>query len=69
VIQSPETVQCARLDVHELARDGRLKPGEWGLLFGQFEVTGATNAQALTLEFSCKSATGNCFEVRLFSEA
>jgi hypothetical protein len=57
-------VQCARLDVHELARDGRLKPGERGLLFGtiRFEVTGTTDAQALTLEFPVKSASGELLE-------
>jgi hypothetical protein len=53
-------VQCARLDVHELARDGRLKPGERGLLFGtiRFEVTGATDAQRLVLEFPLRSVSG-----------
>jgi hypothetical protein len=35
-------VQCARLDVHELARDGKLTLGKRGRLFGTvcYEVTG-----------------------------
>ena len=35
-------VQCARLDVHELAREGKLKLGARGWLFGtiRFEVQG-----------------------------
>ena len=35
-------VQCARLDVHELGREGRLKLGTRGCLFGtlRFEVAG-----------------------------
>ena len=55
-------VQCARLDVHELARDGKLTLGNRGRLFGTiwFEVTGGPDAQRLVLEFPCKSASGNC---------
>jgi hypothetical protein len=39
-------VQCARLDVHELAREGKLKLGVHGWLFGTiwFEVTGGCTA-------------------------
>jgi hypothetical protein len=50
-------VQCARLDVHELAREGKLKLGSRGLLFGSigFEVTGGPDAQRLLLEFPCRS--------------
>ena len=53
-------VQCARLDVHELAREGKLKLGARGWLFGtiRFEVTGGPDAQQLVLEFPRKSATG-----------
>jgi hypothetical protein len=53
-------VQCARPDVHELARDGRLKPGERGLLFGTvwFEVAGGPDAQRLVLEFPVRSPSG-----------
>jgi hypothetical protein len=53
-------VQCARLDVHELAREGKLKLGSLGLLFGaiSFEVAGGPDAQRLVLEFPCRSATG-----------
>jgi hypothetical protein len=53
-------VQCARLDVHELARDGKLKLGTRGWLFGAiwFEVTGGPDAQQLVLEFPGKSASG-----------
>ncbi len=53
-------VQCARLDVHELAREGKLKLGARGWLFGTiwFEVTGGPDAQQLVLEFPRKSATG-----------
>ena len=53
-------MQCARLDVHELARDGRLKLGTRGWLFGAilFEVTGGPDAQQLVLEFPLKSTTG-----------
>lgn len=53
-------VQCARLDVHELARDGQLKLGTHGWLFGSiwFEITGGPDAQQLVLEFPCKSASG-----------
>jgi hypothetical protein len=50
-------VQCARLDVHELAREGKLKLGSLGLLFGaiSFEVAGGPDAQRLMLEFPCRS--------------
>src|SRR5436190_7452276 len=53
-------VQCARLDVHELAREGNLKVGSRGLLFGTicFEVAGGRDAQRLVLEFPCRSASG-----------
>jgi hypothetical protein len=53
-------VQCARLDVHELTREGKLKLGSHGWLFGTiwFEVTGGPNAQHLVLQFSCRSASG-----------
>jgi hypothetical protein len=53
-------VQCARLDVHELARDGKLTLGKHGRLFGisSFEVAGGPDAQRLVLEFPCKSASG-----------
>src|SRR4249919_2764552 len=53
-------VQCARLDVHELARDGKLKLGSQGRLFGAiwFAVTGGPDAQQLVLEFPCRSANG-----------
>jgi hypothetical protein len=49
-------VQCARLDVHELAREGNLKLGSRGLLFGTiyFEVAGGPDAQRLVLEFPCR---------------
>jgi hypothetical protein len=52
-------VQCARLDVHELTREGKLKLGSHGWLFGTiwFEVTGGPNAQHLVLEFPCRSAS------------
>ena len=53
-------VQCARLDVHELAREGKLKLGSRGWLFGTiwFEVTGGPDAQQLVLEFPRRSASG-----------
>jgi ribosomal protein S27E len=53
-------VQCARLDVHELAREGKLKLGSQGRLFGilWFEVTGGPDAQHLVLEFPCRSTSG-----------
>src|SRR4051794_12477079 len=53
-------VQCARLDVHELAREGKLKLGTRGWLFGAiwFEVTGGPDAQQLVLGFPGKSANG-----------
>ena len=53
-------VQCARLDVHELAREGKLKLGGHGWLFGAiwFEVTGGPDAQHLVLEFPWRSASG-----------
>jgi hypothetical protein len=45
-------VQCARLDVHELGREGRLELGTRGRLFGtlRFEVAGGPDAQRLVLE-------------------
>ena len=57
-------VQCARLDVHELTREGKLKLGTRGRLFGVigFEVTGGPNAQHLVLEFPCRSASGEPLE-------
>jgi hypothetical protein len=53
-------VQCARLDVHQLARDDKLKPGNRGLLFGTigFEVTGGTEEPRLVLEYPRRSASG-----------
>lgn len=53
-------VQCARLDVHELARDGKLTLGKRGRLFGTvwFEVAGGPDAQRLVLE----SASGQLLE-------
>jgi hypothetical protein len=53
-------VQCARLDVHELARDGKLTLGKRGTLFGSigFEVAGGPDAQRLVLEFPVRSASG-----------
>ena len=54
-------VQCARLDVHELAREGKLKLGARGWLFGtiRFEVQG-TNLYSpqLVLAFPSRSASG-----------
>ena len=46
-------MQCARLDVHELGREGKLKLGTRGWLFGtiRFEVAGGPDAQRLVLEF------------------
>jgi hypothetical protein len=57
-------VQCARLEVHELAREGKLKLGTRGWLFGTiwFEVTGGPDAQQLVLEFPRKSASGEPLE-------
>ena len=57
-------VQYARLDVHELAREGRLKLGSRGWLFGTiwFEVTGGPNAQHLVLHFPRRSARGEPLE-------
>src|SRR6516165_10170165 len=57
-------VQCARLDVHELARDGKLILGKRGRLFGTvgFEVAGGPDAQRLVLEYPCKSASGELLE-------
>ena len=57
-------VQCARLDVHELAREGKLKLGSRGWLFGAiwFEVTGGPDAQHLVLEFPCRSASGELLD-------
>ena len=53
-------VQCARLDVHELGREGKLKLGTRGCLFGtlRFEVAGGPDAQRLVLEFPRRSASG-----------
>jgi hypothetical protein len=53
-------VQCARLDVHELARDGKLTLGKRDLLFGTigFEVAGGPDAQRLVLEFPVRSGSG-----------
>jgi hypothetical protein len=53
-------VQCARLDVHELARDGKLTLGKRGTLFGTvgFEVAGGPDAQRFVLEFPVRSASG-----------
>ena len=53
-------VQCARLDVHELARDGKLTFGTCGRLFGSlgFEVAGGPDAQRLVLEFPVRSGSG-----------
>jgi hypothetical protein len=53
-------VQCARLDVHELARDGKLTLGKRGRLFGTvwFEVAGGPDAQRLVLEFPVRSGSG-----------
>jgi hypothetical protein len=53
-------VRCARLDVHELARDGKLTLGKRGRLFGTvwFEVAGGPDAQRLMLEFPIRSASG-----------
>ena len=54
-------VQCARLDVHELARDGKLTLGKRGTLFGSigFEVAGGPDAQRFVLEFPIRSASGD----------
>jgi hypothetical protein len=59
-VVQPDTVQCARLDVHELTREGKVKLRSHGWLFGAiwFEVTGGPNAQHLVLEFPCRSASG-----------
>src|SRR5215207_4580931 len=53
-------VQCARLDVHELAREGKLKLGTRGLLYGtvRFEVAGGPDAMRLLLDFPCRSTDG-----------
>ena len=53
-------VQCARLDVHELSRDGKLTLGKRGTLFGTigFEVAGGPDAQRLVLEFPVRSGSG-----------
>jgi len=52
-------VQCARIDVHELAREGKLKLGFRGWLFGTvwFEVTGGPDARQLVLTFPFISAS------------
>jgi hypothetical protein len=56
--------ECARLDVHELAREGKLKLGTRGWLFGaiSFEVTGGPDARQLVLEFPLKSAGGELLD-------
>jgi hypothetical protein len=53
-------VQCARLDIHELARDGKLTLGRRGRLSGaiSFEVAGGPDAQRLVLEFPVRSGSG-----------
>ena len=53
-------VQCARLDVHELSREGKLRLGTRGILFGSiwFEITGGPSAQHLVLTFPWRSASG-----------
>jgi hypothetical protein len=53
-------VQCARLDVHELARDGKLTLGKRGTLFGTvwFEVMGGPDALRLVLDFPLRSVSG-----------
>jgi hypothetical protein len=53
-------IQCARLDVHELARAGKLTLGRRGRLFGTvwFEVAGGPDAQRLVLEFPIRSVSG-----------
>jgi hypothetical protein len=50
-------VQCARLDVHELAREGKLKLGSRGWLFGTlwFEVTGGPDAQPTSSSWDSSS--------------
>jgi hypothetical protein len=57
-------VQCARLDVHELGREGKLKLGTRGLLFGtiRFEVAGGPDAQRLVLEYPRRSASGELLD-------
>src|SRR6476661_2577421 len=57
-------VQCARLDVHELAREGKLKLGARGRLFGTiwFEVTGGPDARQLVLALPRKSSSGEPLE-------
>ena len=57
-------VQCARLDVHELAREGKLKLGACGRLFGTiwFEVTGGPDARQLVLALPRKSSSGEPLE-------
>ena len=54
-------VQCARLDVHELGREGKLKLGVRGWLFGViwFEVTGGPDTRQLVLELPRKSSAAN----------
>ena len=53
-------VQCARLDVHELAREGKLKLGARGWLFGtiRFEVRGDLHSPKLLLAYPRRSASG-----------
>ena len=56
----PRDVQCARLDVHELARTGKLKHDSHGWLFGaiQFEVRGNLHSPKLLLAYPRRSASG-----------
>lgn len=57
-------VQCARLDVHEMAREGKLQLGTRGWLFGtvRFEVDGGPDAQRLVLKFPRRSASSEQLE-------
>src|SRR5262245_37249543 len=57
-------VQCARLDVHELARTDNLKIGARGLLFGsiQFEVRGIGESPQLVLAHPRRLASGEPLE-------
>ena len=53
-------VQCARLDVHEMAREGKLNQGAHGCLFGtiQFDVRGNLHSPKLLLAYPRRSASG-----------
>jgi hypothetical protein len=58
-------VQCARLDVHELAREGNLKLGSRGRLFGIIGFSaegGGADGWRLILEFPRKSASGTLLD-------